>query len=54
MANEPQDYSISALDPVAPFEYFRVFRQKANFTPEETDVRSAERRDRMSHKISQC
>jgi hypothetical protein len=35
MANEPQAYSISDLDPVAPFEYFRVFREKANFMPEE-------------------
>jgi hypothetical protein len=34
MANETH-YSIADLDPVAPFEYFRVFREKPDFVPEE-------------------
>ena len=35
MANETQAYSIADLDPVAPFEYFRVFREKSQLIPEE-------------------
>ena len=35
MSNELQMYSIFALDTIAPFQYFRVFCEKAQIPPEE-------------------